>query len=392
MQKTLNTSSSFRNYIFIQQRECLSITLLGMLCAFQIYKLVYSDPDFSRASFSYLGMAAQKADSFNAYLFFLRGIHVITVSAYWLIAIQYLVLQLSSLWLMLSTMYVLQTSNRIRNVILTWLVFNPLTLYLSNHISSDALFASLSFCWFSLILMLFRRVNYLGMVMQSVVLVSLVSMRYQALYYLLLMLLVMGGVKGGYFWKLVATLITVVSVIGTLQLKGVFIATGWRFADNVMTVQTAVPVYVTTTTQPASRIRYFVWLLLPQKEQFAVYSMNRKSMKMEAWTWFKSPSIWLNCHWYRGAYYLLWIFPYLFWLVHAGIVVVLLFGRKSIVWKRLAAEQWYSLLLLLLAVAANLLFGIITAPMILRCQLSVFVMGIIFLLCADELIRNNYSD
>jgi hypothetical protein len=64
--------------------------------------------------------------------------------------------------------------------------------------------------------------------------------------------------------------------------------------------------------------------------------------------------------------------------------------RKGI-FRQLASPQKYTLLLLLLFIDAGLVFGLVAAPMVLRCQLSVFVAGGAVLLACVPITQNSCS-
>src|SRR5579872_3099135 len=133
-----------------QYRIFLWIAAAGTVLQFIIFKLCYPYAGFLNGdSYAYLQSAIYNYDISTypiGYSKFLRIFSAFTRSDTALVAFQYLAIQAGALALL----FTLNTIFRPRRITV-WLmfifaVFNPVTLYISNYVSSDALFFALSLC------------------------------------------------------------------------------------------------------------------------------------------------------------------------------------------------------------------------------------------------------
>lgn len=152
-----------------------------------LFKYWYPFASFINAdSYVYLYSAFNNLDIYTypiGYSKFLRLFSVFTHSDTALVIFQYLLLQFSGLSLIFSLFYFFKPSNITKIVLLSFFILNPANLYLSNYISSDALFFPLSIIWFNLLLFSIYRPTYKTLILLSCMLFISFTVRYNALYY-----------------------------------------------------------------------------------------------------------------------------------------------------------------------------------------------------------------
>ena len=102
---------------------------------------------------------------------------------YVLVAFQYLFIQCSSLYLLFTLFYFYKPGKFVQMILICFIVFNPLFLHLSNLISSDGFFLSLSLTWFSLLLWIINKPSTKVMLWHAVILFIAFTVRYNAMIY-----------------------------------------------------------------------------------------------------------------------------------------------------------------------------------------------------------------
>lgn len=348
---------SFHQYVFHLEKEAVTITLLGMACTFFLFKLVYLDPDFSYASYDVIREAAYGGNKVGAYTWFLRGTRVLHLSPYWLVLLQYLLLQASSLWLVLKVFYILQPPAWVKQVGLAFLAINPLSLYLANYIGKEVLFTILFFSWAGMMLALLQRVSYGFLLLQGFLLAALLTLHTQVLYLILIMVPALLKAKGAWWCRLLSGLVA--------------------FSLCVCVV------LVSMAAVKAPTVAFF----LPFLGHFEQYAMGRDAMKYISYYWFQLKGPQLACHWYRGGYYLLGIFPVLWLLLYAGVIIVAIRNGVTRIITGLLPVQRYTLMGLLLALTGSLLHSFLYGPVWLGCQLPPLLLALLALLCSVPLPR-----
>src|SRR6187399_3294416 len=120
-----------------------SLIALGVIMLqFIIFKQFYPHASFFQDSYTYIDAAAEgTAVSYRpiGYSWFLTLVHHISYQETLLVFIQYALLQLSGLYLYLTVIELHRPGKRISNIIFYSLLLNPLSLYVANAVSSDAL-------------------------------------------------------------------------------------------------------------------------------------------------------------------------------------------------------------------------------------------------------------
>jgi hypothetical protein len=187
-------SESFSRYLFKNtlNRKYLLIAMAGIFIQFILFKLCYPFADYFNDSYTYLDAAAHHyAISFRpiGYSRFLELIHLMTTSDTAVIFIQYLVLQLGILYLFFTVRFFFPLKNGISHLLFVLLIFDPVLLYISNYISSDALFVGFSLMWFTQLLWIMNRPKWIQLLLMATLLFIAFMLRYAALYLPVLALL-----------------------------------------------------------------------------------------------------------------------------------------------------------------------------------------------------------
>jgi hypothetical protein len=134
-------------------KKYLLIAMAGIFIQFILFKLCYPFADFFTDSYTYIDDAVNHhAIGIRplGYPRFLTLIHWFTTSDTVLVLIQYLCMQAGLLFLFFTIRYFFPVRKAISHILFVLLVFNPVTLYFSNYVTSDAIFFGISLMWFSL--------------------------------------------------------------------------------------------------------------------------------------------------------------------------------------------------------------------------------------------------
>ncbi|WP_089914944.1 hypothetical protein [Chitinophaga rupis] len=167
-------------------RKLLLLSIAIIIAQFIIFKLLYPYPNFLPDSYSYLD-AAFYNKQINiwpiGYSKFLRLFSCITHSDTALICFQFIFLHFSVLFFAFSIGYIISISRLTLYIIILSQLLNPLSLYLSNFISSDAIFTGLSLIWFTQMAWIIHRPTNRLIAAHIAVLLAVFMFRYNALYY-----------------------------------------------------------------------------------------------------------------------------------------------------------------------------------------------------------------
>lgn len=160
---------------------------------FVIFKFRYPFANYMPDSYSYLEAASSNADVNMwpvAYSKFLRLISVFTHSDKIVVGIQYFFLQVSSLIFVFSLIFWLKPGRVARFILLSFVLIDPIPLYVANYIAADALFTGLSLLWItSLLWIIYQPKKWLPGA-QALLLLACFTVRYNAIYYPLISLFV----------------------------------------------------------------------------------------------------------------------------------------------------------------------------------------------------------
>lgn len=196
----------FNRWILMEfgSRRMLLLYFIATAMQFFLFKFLYPYPNFMPPdSFSYIE-AAYNNQYINVwpigYSKFLRFFSCFTNSHLVLILFQYLLLLFSVLYFLFSITYWLRQGKWFVRLLVLACIFNPLILHISNFISSDALFISLSMVWFTQLVWIMHSINRRILISHAFILLLSIIVRHNALYYPFVSLLVVffthSSVKG----------------------------------------------------------------------------------------------------------------------------------------------------------------------------------------------------
>ncbi|WP_298737357.1 NAD(P)/FAD-dependent oxidoreductase [uncultured Chitinophaga sp.] len=242
---------SFKDYISSNpvHRWLVTIGLVGIILQLVVFKYLYPYASFINGD-SYVYMETAYLNlSINTYPVgysnFLRLFSVFTKSDTVLVIFQYLLLQSSILGLLFTTFYIYRPGHLTKILLFGILLFNPVFLFLANYVSSDSLFLSLSLIWFTQLIWIANRPSMSLIVINAVILFLAFMVRYNALYYPLVTIVVFISSRQYFFRKVLGLGISVL-LIGCFilftsskyeELTGERQFTpfsGWQMANNAM--------------------------------------------------------------------------------------------------------------------------------------------------------------
>ncbi|MGF6850206.1 hypothetical protein QFZ51_005441 [Chitinophaga sp. W3I9] len=177
------------NYIFKNptNKWFIRTAIIVTVLQFAVFKYLYPYAGFINGdSYSYLETAYHNL-SINTYpigySMFLRIFSVFTRSDTALIATQYLLVQSSLMAFIFSLFYFYNPEKVTKIILFSFMLFNPVFLYLANYVSSDAFFLSLSMIWFTQLLWIINRPSKRLIVVNALILFLAFTVRYNALFY-----------------------------------------------------------------------------------------------------------------------------------------------------------------------------------------------------------------
>ncbi|SFW89964.1 hypothetical protein [Chitinophaga sancti] len=179
---------SFRAYIKqdIEIRIILILSLVVIMVQYFIFKNMYPFPNFLPDSYTYIEAAFYNLDISIwpiGYSKFLRFVSVFNYTGMGLFFVQYVLLQGSILFFILTICFIVNPGRWLIRIMFGLMVLNPLWLYVSDFVSSDALFAALSLIWLTTLLLIIYSPTIDLLIVHGLVLFFVFSVRYNALYY-----------------------------------------------------------------------------------------------------------------------------------------------------------------------------------------------------------------
>jgi hypothetical protein len=151
-----------------------------------LFKMLYPYPNLIFDSYNYIKAAALDL-SINSwpigYSKFLQVFNLFSRSANLLVTFQYLFVELSCLFFFFTWLYLFKPGKLITNFLFILLFLNPLLLYCSNYILSDALFIGLSVLWITQLFWIICRPRPYMIFTHALLLALAFTIRYNALYY-----------------------------------------------------------------------------------------------------------------------------------------------------------------------------------------------------------------
>jgi hypothetical protein len=180
---------TFKAFLFQNKlnRRILWLAAAAIIVQFSVFKYLYPFANFIHGdSFKYLQDAENNSTIALhpiGYSKFLRLVSVFAKPDMVLVALQYLLIQSSALFLLFTIFYFYRPGKVMQWILLSFMVLNPLFLHLGNMVSSDGFFLSLSLTWFSLLLWIIHRSSNKIIFWHGVVLFIAFTVRYNALIY-----------------------------------------------------------------------------------------------------------------------------------------------------------------------------------------------------------------
>lgn len=235
-------TSNDSNHILI----ILSVILTSLL--WLVFKCAYSIPYFSYDSYDYLNAAFANIEPNyhpNGYSKFLDWMQHLAHSKYLLVTVQYCMIQGSLLLLLLSLKYFWRLGIISTSVLFVFFFINPLFIDASNHIMSDVTFTSLTIIFFVLIIWIVYDPKPIMVVFLALIIGITFSLRYNALCFPLIAMLVLLISQIGWPWKIIGIILQLI-FIGFLVLntsKRIESITGvyqfspfssWKIANNAL--------------------------------------------------------------------------------------------------------------------------------------------------------------
>lgn len=160
----------------------LSLTILLWV----VFKLFYTHPNIIFDSYYYINAAVANADAGPwpvGYSKFIRCIGWFSHSAMVLLTVQYVLLNASLLLFFFTIRYFFRLGTATSHILFLFLLLNPIFVYTCNLILSDALFVTLSLLWLTQLFWLLFRPAWYMIVTHALLLLTLFTVRYYALYY-----------------------------------------------------------------------------------------------------------------------------------------------------------------------------------------------------------------
>lgn len=351
MMKNRANHTGFVLQWFHQYRTPLLIAAAIALLQMMIWKYLYPYPNFLPDSYSYIE-AALHHQYINkwpiGYSWFLRTFSMATRSHSALVWLQYILLQAAIGYLLFTIYRFVQPGKWLFNMLLFGAVCNPLTYQVSNLVSADALFTTLSLIYFGQVIWLINQPTLRLFILHAIVLFLAFIVRYNALYYPLISLLIMA-------FSSISLRKRLTGIIVTCLLTGAFIGFtqyhyqkltgwvqfspfgGWQLSSNALYAYSRVPPnerlykydvkdlqnitnrHIDSVQQlpqrPDAQLgAYYLWNEHSPLQQHMqqIIQTDRKMVPFARWAWmgirYHKFGMWLIKH-YPGAYIQFYILP-----------------------------------------------------------------------------------
>jgi hypothetical protein len=191
------TSLPFKSWVWqdFENKRLFLFAGIAIAISFVWLKIIYPFPNFMPPDSNSYIEAADKNQLINVwaigYSKFLRLVSSFSSSHFVLVMIQYLLLIMSVLYLLFSIRYLLSPSLWTFRLLFALSVINPLLPHISNFVSTDALFTMLSLVWFTQLLWIIRKPTTSLIICHAFILLVAFMVRFNALYYPFISVLVL---------------------------------------------------------------------------------------------------------------------------------------------------------------------------------------------------------
>ncbi len=310
-------NQSIFNFIFkeARQRNLLLITLIvnGLLLAG--YKYFYPLPDFYSDSYGYVIAAVNHLEIFYrplGYSHFLNFLHNWSDSSFFVVAVQYYLLSLASLFCFFTVDYFYRYRHKvIRIAVWALITFNILYLPLANQVASDSLFTALTIIWFTLLLWVINRGNWLSLGLQVIVLMFAFEVRYNALYFLpVACICFLISKNKNVVYRIVGTAITVFAITWSYnRIKEtteqytnapIFAGfSGWLIANNALYIAPFIHLDTVEFEEPELRtVQQFVNIYKDSLEPGELQMVKRNDLYGSVYLWSKKSPLKMYLRYY----------------------------------------------------------------------------------------------
>jgi hypothetical protein len=168
-----------------KHRFVVTIVIALIIIEFILFKLLYPYANFSSDSYVYINAAAAKSDIHIwpiGYSKFLRVFGTFIHNDTAIIFFQYFFLEAALFYFLFTLIYLFRPVKPVIYVLFS-LPVHPVFLFLSNYVSSDALFTALSLIWLTQLLWILYKFKTSYLFTHALVLLAVFTFRYNALYY-----------------------------------------------------------------------------------------------------------------------------------------------------------------------------------------------------------------
>jgi hypothetical protein len=244
-----NANTSFLKFIVNRYNKRILLTAgIIAIAYFIILRILYPIPSFYSDSFTWIGAADRnQLVTFRpiGYSKFIQFFKIFSASDTALIAGQFLGNLLANLFLFFTFCYFFSLRKLYQYIIFALLIINPLYLFYSNYVSSDAFFCCLTVFWFTLLIWVMYKPSWVTILIQLIVLGALFELRYNAIIYPFITAIALLLTNQKWIRKLTAILITFLLnaclIFLTIKATESYAGTrtfsafsGWQMANNAM--------------------------------------------------------------------------------------------------------------------------------------------------------------
>lgn len=257
---------SFGRFVFREKGKYLLVAIPALILQFIFFKLLYPFPDFISDSYSYIDTVLEHLDVNLwpiGYSRFIAALHASSPSDTFLVGVQYFSLQAALLLFFYTLLWFYRPARNTSNIIFVLLFFNPLFLYLSNCVLSDALFNTLSLLWWVQFIWMLHRPKFYQLFILAGLLGLAFTLRYTAMYYPVVAIVAFALSAHPLKWKILGSALGVLVMIpfilstqqktkeqtGTAEFS---VFGGWQLANNAMYMYDHIEVD-STRLPPATR-------------------------------------------------------------------------------------------------------------------------------------------
>lgn len=178
----------------LENRRVLWLSAAASVFMFIGIKLIFPYPNFMPPDSNAYLEAAYNNQFIGVwaigYSKFLRLFSSFSSSSIALVCFQYLILQVSLLYLLFSIRYLMSPGVWVFRVMWAASILNPLLPHVANYVSSDAIFTALSLVWFTQLLWIVHRPTIRLLLQHAAILLLAFTVRYNALYFPIISVLV----------------------------------------------------------------------------------------------------------------------------------------------------------------------------------------------------------